>query len=566
MRLAVALVACIAGLGAQSPATPQAQKPGSASITGRVVTAETGAIVRAATVWLMTPADTWTTTTDPDGRFTFPQLSAGEYTLKVMKPGFVPTEFGDPRSSAFGGPDPIRVADGAPVNRGDLALPRGGVIAGRVLDGYGDPVEANVTLLQRRHFSPGTSRLVAVHGARSNDLGDFRVYGLMPGTYFLGVALHSAPAGSTNPGGGQASVVPSRWGVAPTFYPGTSTAAEAWPIRIAPGQDVLGITMTMQNVPLSKVSGSVTTPTGSPAAGFVVIANPARRDALSVTIWNQARTDDNGQFTLANLPPGEYRLDVLAGARREMMFAPGAGSESRPLLPSEFASVPVTIAGRDLDGLDVRLTSGFELRGRIVTEGDVPLPAAGPLFVHAPSSNPGEGISAALLQSDSRTAPDGTFVVKGVAGHRLVRVGVPAPWALKQVRTPAGDITDEGVDVRSDITGIEILLTPKATRIDGTAKDMKGFPLRDVLVVVFSSDARRWMLPDTRYVRSAPVDSDGDFSFRDLPPGTYLAAPIGRAAETTWADPEFLERLREIATPFTLGEGEAKILNLIRKK
>ena len=567
MRLAVALLACVVGLGAQTSAPPQTQKTGTASITGRVIASDTGAIVRAAAVWLMTPADSWTTTTDPDGRFTFPQLAAAEYTLKVMKPGFVPTEFGDPKSSEFGGVDPIRIADGLKVNRGDLALPRGGVIAGRIVDAFGDPVETTVTILRRQFVAPGLPRLVSVQGVRSNDLGEFRIYGLMPGTYYLGAGIHAMPTGAVSPGREQPRLVASRWGVAPTLYPGTSMAADALPITITPGQDISGITMALQSVALAKVSGSVTTTAGTRAAGFFITADPIRPDAVSVMLWNQAQTDESGQFTLANLPPGEYRLNVQARSTLEMFQTSGVNTlEYRPRVPSEFASVPVTIAGQDLEGLDISLTNGHEVRGRVVTEGDVPLPP-GPLLVHSGMTSVHEGRSGMTLQAQTSVGLDGTFVLKGVVGPRLIRVaGFPAPWTLKHVRTPAGDITEEGVDVRGDIHGLEILLTPKATRIDGTAKDANGFPIRDCLVVVFPTDARRWMLPGARSVRSAPVDSDGDFSFRDLPPGNYFAAPISRAHDATWMDPDFLERLKAVATPFTLGEGETKTLALVRKR
>ena len=565
MRLAVALLACAAGLGAQTPAPPQSPKSGTASITGRVITADTAAIVRAANVWLMTPADSWTTTTDPDGRFTFPQLPAGEFTLKVLKPGFVPTEFGDPKSSAFGGVDPIQLADGQTVNRGDLALPRGGVITGRVIDAYGDPVETTVMMLRRQFVLPGIPQSSTQQGARSNDLGEFRIYGLMPGTYYLGVGVQSI-VGAVNPLPGQARLVPSRWGVAPTLYPGTSTAADAWPITIAPGQEVSGITMTLQNVPLARLSGTVTTTTGAPGAGFVVMANSVRADAISMTIWNHAQTDATGQFTLANLPPGEYRLDVLSSAKLDVAPRTGETLEYRPQVPSEFASVPVTINGQDLERFDIRLMNGYEVRGRVVTDGNVPLPRTA-LFVHSSPTRVGEGMTSMLLRSEVRVAPDGTFALKGVFGPRLFRVGgFQAPWTLKQVRTPAGDITDEGIDVQDDVNGVEIVLSPRATRIDGTSKDANGFPLRESLVVVFSTDARRWRLPGSRYVQASLVDSDGDFSIPNLPPGTYFAAQMGRAQVATWADPDILERLKEIATPFTLTEGESKTLTLVRKK
>ena len=569
MRLAVALLACVVGLGAQTSALPQSPKTGTASITGRVITADTGAVVRAAVVWLMTPVDEWTTTSDPDGRFLFPHLPAGSYTLKVRKPGFVATEFGDPKSSAFGGVDPIQVTDGLKVNRGDLALPRGGVIAGRIVDGYGDPVDITVQVLRRHYVEPGVPRLSVFGGARTNDLGEFRIFGLMPGTYYLAAGLEIAPRGVTNPAQGEPRLVASRFGIAPTLYPGTATAADAWAIKITPGQDVSGISMTLQSVPLAHVSGTVTTSSGSPAAGFTVMANPIRRDRVDFFIWNYARTDANGHFTIADLPPGEYQLDVQSGARLNLTASKEGDStlvfDSK--VASESASAAVSVAGQNIEGLAVRTTAGYEVQGRIVTEDNVPLPSNSGGLVVSTAPPMSSGFAGIVQQASGTAGPDGRFVVKSLGGpQRVSIVSLPNGWAVKRITAPVGDITDEGLDVRGEIRGVEILITSKLTRVSGKVGDAQGLPVRESAAVIFSTDARRWTIPATRYIRLAPTLPSGEFIITGLPPGDYFAAAIGRVDDGTWADPDFLERVKAIATQFTLTDGESKTLTLVRKK
>jgi hypothetical protein len=57
-------------------------------------------------------------------------------------------------------------------------------------------------------------------------------------------------------------------------------------------------------------------------------------------------------------------------------------------------------------------------------------------------------------------------------------------------------------------------------------------------------------------------DQKGRFAISGLPPGDYLACAIDFIETGQEYDLEFLERIRTLATQFSLGEGEAKALTL----
>src|SRR4029079_14504062 len=127
------------GLGAQ-------QSGATALLAGRVTTDDAnGAPVRRAIVTLAgtgTPAGV-RLATDSDGRFAFPDLPAGRYTLTAEKPGFVKTFYGSTRPGR-GPTAPIVLAAGERQSSIAIALVRGAVIAGTVVDENGSPLSGSV--------------------------------------------------------------------------------------------------------------------------------------------------------------------------------------------------------------------------------------------------------------------------------------------------------------------------------------------------------------------------------------------------------------------------------------
>jgi hypothetical protein len=78
------------------------------------------------------------TATDLDGRYEFANLPAGRYNVSASKGAYLTTMWG--QQKPMGLSTPIDLAPGQTLERVDFSLPRGGVITGRILDEFGEPL------------------------------------------------------------------------------------------------------------------------------------------------------------------------------------------------------------------------------------------------------------------------------------------------------------------------------------------------------------------------------------------------------------------------------------------
>jgi hypothetical protein len=166
--------------------------------------------------------------------------------------------------------------------------------------------------------------------------------------------------------------------------------------------------------------------------------------------------------------------------------------------------------------------------------------------------------------ASSSVKPDGSFELKGLAGPRLIRAAGLNGWTLKSVMLNGRDVTDTGVDFRGAdaVTGLDIVLTSKLTDISGSVTASNGEPVKDYTVVIFAEDPQKWTVPMTRYVTGTRPDQQGRFQVKNLPAGSYYAVAVDYIPQGEWGDPELLDRLKDKAKRITLGEGEAKTLDL----
>ena len=79
--------------------------------------------------------------------------------------------------------------------------------------------------------------------------------------------------------------------------------------------------------------------------------------------------------------------------------------------------------------------------------------------------------------------------------------------------------------------------------------------------MLFARDRGKWQ-PQSRYIRTARPDQDGRFKISGLPAGDYLAIAVDFVEQGQANDPEFLDRIQDRAVRFSLGENEAKALDL----
>ena len=563
----------------QLPAARQ-NKTGTARVKGRLSTAETGAPVRRALVRLSGPEILpKTATTDNDGNFEFRDLPAGRFTINASKSGYVSVGYGQTRP--FESPKQIELRDGQVLDKADIVMPRGSVISGRIIDEFGEPVADVVVSAMRSTWANGRRRLQATgRTATTNDLGQYRIYGLPPGDYFVSASMRGAQelmltemvAASAIRVGGFDSVETPRSGYAPTYYPGTANGSEAQKLSLAVGQEAQNTDFGLVAVRLAKVSGTVIGSDGRPLEGVMVSAASRSGSGAAIAFPSGAtgRTDKNGNFTLNSVAPGDYTLNARSsgvissssGEGDRMVFTvtrvagPGGGDGQ-----SEFGSIPLSVSGEDMSNVMIVTSKGTTVSGRVIYEGGSK-PTVNTLRISAPEADSDSPLG--ILGGSASVTADGTFEIKGVVGRRIFRLAnVPAGWVLKAVRLNGTDLTDTGIDIRPSepVTGLEVVLTSKTTEVTGTVKSGND-PAKDFTVVIFSDDPQKWTSPTGRHIASARPNQDGRFQIKNLPAGSYYVVAVEYVAQGDWNDPDVLERLKSKATRITLDEGATENLNL----
>ena len=563
----------------QIPPGGREMKTGSARVKGRLTTAETGAPVRRAQVRISGPDILpKTATTDHEGAYEFSGLPAGRYTINASKSGYVNVGYGQTRP--FESPKPIELLDGQVVDKADIVMPKGSVISGRIVDELGEPVAEAVVTALRSSWSNGRRRLQASgRTATSNDLGQYRIYGLPPGEYFVSATLRGSQemmvlemaVAAVRTSSSAAAEAPTS-GYAPTYYPGTANGAEAQKLSLSVGQEATNTDFGLIPVRLARISGTVIGSEGRPLEGVMVSATP-RSAAAGTIIFSggaAARTDKNGNFTLSSVAPGEYTLNARStnivttdrgGDGERAVFTMTRLSVDGAGGPSESGSVPVSVVGDDVPNVMIVTSKGTSASGRVTFEGGAK-PKSNTLRITAASADV-EG-PMALLGGSSSVTEDGTFEINGLSGPRIFRVSnVPAGWVLKAIRLNGNDVTDSGIDIRptEPVTGLEVVLTTKTTEVTGTVQAGND-PATDYTVVIFSDDPQKWTVPTGRHIASARPTQEGRFQVKNLPTGTYYVVALEYIAQGDWNDPEVLERLKARATRFSLDEGEVENLNL----
>jgi protocatechuate 3,4-dioxygenase beta subunit len=243
------------------------------------------------------------TTTDGDGRYEFAELPAGRFTLPVTKAGFFTLQYGQRRPTEPG--TPVVLVDGAVSEGLDMALPRGSVIAGRLADEFGEPIASAQVQAQRYQYQPdGQRRLMPMGFAQSDDLGTFRLYGLMPGEYVVSASVRAPMMIAT---GGGPTMDPNE-GFAPTFYPGTPMANEAQAVNLALGQEA-SIQFSLLAARLARVTGTVADSSGRPVSGAMVMQRSTVASA-GMTMVMGGQTIADGSFAVSGVPPGDHSIDV----------------------------------------------------------------------------------------------------------------------------------------------------------------------------------------------------------------------------------------------------------------
>ena len=589
--LLVAIVAIsTAHLGAVQQAPPVRDaivQPtvGTASISGQVVNdEEQPKAVRRAIVTLNGPdlRPSRGAITDDEGRFTIANLPPGRVTLTVTRASFITSVYGAKRPGRPG--TAISLRAGEAVTGLVVKAWRGAAIAGILRDDTGAPVEGiPVSVVAARtngtFTGPGAVMTLSNNPATTNDLGEFRIFGLPPGTYVI--------SATPSPGGGGAMramndaevdavfdavrrrmaatakgpepELPRPFTYAPIYFPGTPILSQATPITLTAGQEHTGLEFALQRVATSMVEGVVSRSDGQSPAGATVqmtAVAPLGPFATDSPLVLQATAAPNGSFQIPQVPPGDYTLVARAGTGGAALW----GSES------------VSISGADVNSVAIALEPGATVSGRVRFDGATAKPPADLTRIRVTlmpaevlAQKPGTAIRTLLFVPGVPLRADGSFEVSGVPPGSFALTVNPvdaASWWGRSALLGERDLFDGLIEVgRASMTDVVVTFTDKRSELSGTLQTSSVAPASDVFVIAYATNPAMWG-PRARRVQAVRPGVDGRFSIKDLPPGDYYLSAVTEVEQEELQESKFLEELVKASIKITIGEGEKKVQDL----
>jgi hypothetical protein len=294
----------------QAPAAPA-----TGSVLGVVLEDGTGTPIEGAQVTVMpvrstsSPVPVFTSDpplsvrTDQNGRFAIRGLEPGRYRVAAQKSGYA-MAFGPGAATS------IELAAGGEAVA-SLSLQRGVAIVGRVINEAGEPVingrvmamrQLNSSFASQSRSAPG-GIVPAGPGAQTNDLGEFRLFGLPAGEYYL----------QAMPGPEFGRALPTSRTLVATFFPDASEPGNAQTVVVGAGQTSDAIVIRMKDAPAFQVSGIVLDEAGRPVANAMVRLDPDVQTGRLYHFWglSTTRTNASGAFSINNVTSASYTLIVI---------------------------------------------------------------------------------------------------------------------------------------------------------------------------------------------------------------------------------------------------------------
>ena len=470
------------------------------SVSGSILNASTGEPVVKATVALA-PAggalhteQAYTASSDGSGHFEIRDVSPGNYKLTVRCRGFLPADDGPDHQRLA-----VTVGAGQTTSGISLRLTPEGVLTGKIIDADGDPVEqATVRIQPAGNASASTTPSGRMPQVQTNDLGVYRVFGLRPGHYYVSATIFQ--------GGYDGAPVSNRSkaasiAYAQTYYPGTTDAAQAAPVVVAPGQEVEA-DVQIRKIQTLQLSGLISY-NGQPLSHVPVMVYPASAPKWDEMDRHSGAADENGEWHIAGLAPGSYILsaDLLLNGER-------IG-----------ARLPIDVDKENLEGVSVKVQPYPALVGEIVNETGEPVPNVQKVKVEI---SPLRNLSS-MRFGWAMVDQSGHFVLESACpdGFELKISGLPENYYVKSVKAGGLETTDNQIKIGfSNSVPVEVFVSPNGATIEGAVVDAGGHAAGETTVLLEPAGD-----PQKRTLQ-VQTDQSGRFRRTGLKPGDYLVSAV----------------------------------------
>ncbi|HEY7405048.1 MAG TPA: carboxypeptidase-like regulatory domain-containing protein [Candidatus Angelobacter sp.] len=488
------------------------------SLRGVVVTAGTGLPLKAATVILvsMSPEEVqagaepglleeedFTETTDSSGHFVFDHVPAGNYVLRGSKPGFISATYHSPDGDAGAR---IELKPGNKVDNLQLLLTRGAVIFGRITDEDGEPaagvqVDVESPALRRDGYDSGHSTRYGM----TNDLGEYRIYGLPPGRYYV-------TAADTGFGDAATSAIVTTGRKKPRhtypriFYPGVFRITEAEKIRVRAGQEV-HIDFLLKREKLLSISGQVLAPNGKPAANArISLQENATIGRTFLGHPPMLDSDAQGNFLFQDVLPGTY---TLTAALAHEAWTNNVRGEQK-----------IELAGENLSGVQLRLSLPLTIAGKVTLEPGSELELDSlEIILDDPDGY--------YAHNEASVKPDGTFLVQDIRPPLSLAIpNLPIGLCVLSAIFGTQNVLEDGLFLGPEEAGkdtLQIRIGVGGARIEGVVLQGDD-PVPNAVVKLFQiSSGKRNTPVYTLRSEHTRTTKAGHFVFADLSPGRYRA-------------------------------------------
>ena len=241
-------------------------------------------------------------TTDSSGLFVIADVEPGEYRLVIYRDGYVRSEYGQGETGSRG--TPLTLVAGQELDVSVEIVPTA-TITGRVYDAVGVPVpHAGVLAWQALPGGPGERTLQMVRRTITDDLGEYRLFWLTPGEYFVSAVVGELFRSRLTPGDFDGNRPPVM-GHMSAFYPGVPDETLAVPLTVMAGDQLAAVDVRLESRTAVTIRGRLV---GAPISSVRSVPIRIAPMGASLRVFPPVRPDAQGYFEIAAVSPGRYRL------------------------------------------------------------------------------------------------------------------------------------------------------------------------------------------------------------------------------------------------------------------